>query len=810
MLRYVTLLQQPALHQSPFLCDPATSIADFRYTMRSQMITTILCAQLALLAVLTSGSFLHPAYAAEIRVLHRDVAQGGPSEVDASTLTSYFEDENLQQALYALSEGDGEPAISAIPQFLHDHPTHPYAGQARFALGYAFYVEEQWDAAYRTLTESVEALPLMRNYANFWASEAAENTGRYNDALRLAETIPAESRFGPRADFLEARVLVALNRLDEGIRAMEQFIEQHPDAWYREKVDIALGQALERAERFPEAARVYARAKTVYPDSSIEAEAEAGLERVLPRLSSELRREFRETGIDDVLARAEALYEKHRSERVIELLNRYSGQSAEGTEERCEIEYMIGKSYSKLRQHGNSIPHYESVRDHCSGEMKVKGLYNLGKAYWNADRDMEAIAAYRALVEEFPTHSYADDSVLYIARIHRSRDESAGYREALNEQIRRFPDGDMLKDAVWLLVVEDYQAGRFAEVVRFVDSLGVATGEDDLYSRGRLAYFRARSLEVLSRGTEARVVYRQLIETQPLGYYALLSFQRLQRMDPEYSALLEESMVSSESESETLELELVAVPDALASSPGFSRGRVFIRLGLMSLAEDEFDDLREQTGSRVDVDRALATLLQRAGAYHLGYRGPAQRVAHTTSYPDRATVEDWLLAYPRPFDAMVQQNAAERGLDPWLVYAIMREESRFQPDVESWANARGLMQLMIGTARDMANQLDMQRVEPRDLFDPATNIALGTRFLQYLAERFSSHPFLMAAGYNAGGGSVSGWLEKFEGMEADLWVEEIPFKQTRHYVKRVCRTWWVYHWLYDTDRVVDINYSLAP
>lgn len=774
--------------------------------MRSQMITTIFCAQLAFVAVSASGGFTHPAQAAEIRVLHRDVAQGGPSEVDASTLSPYFDDESLQRALASLSEGDGAPAIAAIPQFLHDHPDHPYAGQARFALGYAYYVEERWDNAYRALTESVETLPLMRNYANYWAAESAENTGRYDDALRLAATIPSDSRFGPRADFLEARVLVALNRVDEGIRGMEQFIEQHPEAWYREKVDIALGHALERAERYPEAARVYARAKTVYPDSSIEAEAAAGLDRVLPRLSSELRSEFRETGIENALARADALYEKHRSERVIELLNRYADQSAEGTDVRCEIEYMLGKSYSKLRQHGNSIPHYESVRDHCAGDMKVKGLYNLGKAYWNVDRDAEAIAAYRMLVDEFPTHSYADDSVLYIARIHRSRDEAEGYREALNEQIQRFPDGDMLKEAVWLLVVEDYQAGRFAEVVRFIDSLGSATGEDDMYSRGRLAYFRARSLEALSRETEARVVYRQLIETQPLGYYALLSFQRLKHMDPQYAALLEQSMVSDESDA----LEVVTVPDALASSPGFSRGRVFIRLGLMSLAEDEFDDLREQTGSRVDVDRALATLLQRAGAYHLGYRGPAQRVAQTNAYPDRATVEDWLLAYPRPYDEMVQENATERGLDPWLVYAIMREESRFQPDVESWANARGLMQLMIGTARDMGNQLDMGRVEPRDLFDPATNIALGTRFMQYLAERFSSHPFLMAAGYNAGGGSVNGWLERFDGMEADMWVEEIPFKQTRHYVKRVCRTWWVYHWLYDTDRVVDINYTLVP
>lgn len=764
-------------------------------------------AYLIQIAAVSLGFLFGPAEVAHadgLRVLQRDVAQGGPAAVETSTLAPYFDAPEMRSALYDLDEGDGAPAIVVLSQFLDANPGHPYAPQAEFALGYAYFRQNRWDDAYRVLAQSAERLPIVADYANYWAGLSAEESGHFDQALRLADSIDEDSQFGPRAWFLKARALVGLDRLDEGIRELEAFIARHPDAWYRDQVDLALGRALERAERWQEAARVYARARIVYPDSSAENEASNGLARVLPHLGREARQAFRETDVEDALQRGEVLYEKHRSERVIELLDGFRDRAEPGSSPYCALNYLIGKSYTKLRQHRESIPYYIAIRDRCDGESKLKALYNLGRAYWNVDEEPEAIAAFRQLVEEFPNHSYADDALLYVARVYRSIGDEQQYKATLREQIERFPTGDMLKDAVWLLIVDDYANGRYDTVVRFIDSLGDETGENDIYSQGRTAYFRARSLEKLSRETEARVVYHDLIESQPLGYYALLAFQRLTRLDPDYAARLGDELAARPSSPG----DTVQVPEALADAKGFSRGRVFIRLGLMSLAETEFDDLREKMGGRPEIDRALSTLLNRAGAYHLGYRGPAQRIAHTTSWPNAASLEDWLLAYPRPFEELVDENAASRGLDPWLVYAIMREESRFQADVESWANARGLMQLMYGTAQDMAARLSMPSIEARDLFRPAVNIALGTEFMQFLASRFEGHPFLIPAAYNAGAGSVSNWLSERGALELDLWVEEIPYKQTRHYVKRVTRTWWIYHWLYDETRVVPVSFAL--
>jgi soluble lytic murein transglycosylase len=761
---------------------------------------------IALIATFICSSIGADSYAAEVRVLQRDVAQGGPPEVDSSTLNLYFDGTSMRHALRELNAGSGAEAIDAIPAFLHDYPDHAYAPQARFALGYAYYVEERWEHAFRTLTQAAEELPILSSYSNFWAGMAAEELGRYSEAMELADKVTNGSEFGPRSRFLKARALIMLDRVDEGIAMLEAFIEEFPGAWYREQVDLELAEAYERQERWAEAARIYKRVMIVYPDSEAESEASEHLDRVLEKLPPDERETFEQTDMDDVLMRANALYERHRSERVIELVVEHEGQLDVGTDTYCEALYLKAKSYSKLRQHSNSIPPYETIETNCSGETKLKALYNMGRAYWNIDRPDDAIGAFERLVGEFPQHSYADDALLYIARIHREQSEREAYVATLNRQIASYPEGDMRKDAVWLLVIDEYRQGNHSEVVRFIDSLNGDYGEDDLYSRGRLAYFRARSLEAVSRGTEARASYRDLIESQPLGYYALLAFQRLQQIDSEYAALLEESIVANESEPSGTEP--VSVPTELASHPGFSRGRVLIRLGLLSLAEDEFDELRAETNGQVEVDRALSTLLQRAGAFHLGYRGPASRVAHTTSYPNHGTIEDWLLAYPQPFKESVMEYAAERGLDSALVYAIMREESRFQADIESWANARGLMQLMYGTASDMAEMVDYGPIDAEDLFEPETNIALGTRFMKLLAERFASHPFLIAAGYNGGAGSVSSWLTEFGDLELDLWVEEIPYKQTRHYVKRVIRTWWVYHWLYDEDRVVGVSYDL--
>ncbi|WP_141689910.1 lytic transglycosylase domain-containing protein, partial [Aeromonas sp. EERV15] len=144
----------------------------------------------------------------------------------------------------------------------------------------------------------------------------------------------------------------------------------------------------------------------------------------------------------------------------------------------------------------------------------------------------------------------------------------------------------------------------------------------------------------------------------------------------------------------------------------------------------------------------------------------------------------WELAYPRPFAAIVAAETKRSGIPEALAYAIMREESAFDPKVASHAQAYGLMQLIVPTAKRMAKPLGLPW-SAEALRRPEVNVALGCRFLSVLRNQFSDNPLLAIPAYNAGGGAPKRWIAERPSQSFDLWVERIPYEETRLYTKRV-------------------------
>lgn len=152
--------------------------------------------------------------------------------------------------------------------------------------------------------------------------------------------------------------------------------------------------------------------------------------------------------------------------------------------------------------------------------------------------------------------------------------------------------------------------------------------------------------------------------------------------------------------------------------------------------------------------------------------------------------------FPRPYADTVVREATAHGVDPLFVYAIMREESTFEPLAYSVADAAGLMQIIPATARGLAEQAGMRGFDPRDLFVPEISIRLGVRHLAWLLSYFKGDMRLAAAGYNAGHGSVDRWLRQTPATDLALFVERIPFPETQEYVRKVDQAYRIYRLLY--------------
>lgn len=215
-----------------------------------------------------------------------------------------------------------------------------------------------------------------------------------------------------------------------------------------------------------------------------------------------------------------------------------------------------------------------------------------------------------------------------------------------------------------------------------------------------------------------------------------------------------------------------------------------------------FPDAHEEVASAVDAVRtaeeaqAFGRALQAMGEYAAAHALAARHLWGPVY--GRRSPGAVALMYPRAWSDTVERWASAHGVEPSFVWAIMRRESAFRADVTSAADARGLMQLMPPTARQLASELHLGSFEADELYGPQTNVMLGTRYLAHLFQRFG-HPGLVAAAYNAGPRAVAAWLERGRHLPLDQWLEEIPFKETRGYVKQVLADHAIYQALSGTQ-----------
>ncbi len=153
--------------------------------------------------------------------------------------------------------------------------------------------------------------------------------------------------------------------------------------------------------------------------------------------------------------------------------------------------------------------------------------------------------------------------------------------------------------------------------------------------------------------------------------------------------------------------------------------------------------------------------------------------------------------YPTKYSEYVEKYSEENGIDKYLVYAIIKAESNFDPNVKSNADARGLMQLMEETAVERSNAIEGTEIEAYDLYDPETNIKLGTSYFAYLLGLYDDNIVLAIIAYNAGLGNVEQWIKdgviKADGSD----IENIPYKETENYVRKILRDYQMYLKLYE-------------
>lgn len=337
---------------------------------------------------------------------------------------------------------------------------------------------------------------------------------------------------------------------------------------------------------------------------------------------------------------------------------------------------------------------------------------------------------------------------------------AVSYRDDAEDWFQRVPVDARSEQLVEWQLRAALAAKDWSAVLAIADGL-----PEPLADASRNRYWRARALDELKRDADARAGYAALaLEANFHGFLAA------DRLTEPYSICPKE--VAGDPERAA----------ALRARVDVARALELHAIGWRTEANRAWDHARNSVAG---ADRLQMVLLASEQGWH-------DRVVFSLNTGD--DLRHYALRFPVAEREVVERESAANGLDPAWAYALIRAESAWQPDVRSHANAYGLMQLLPATGQRMARQLGMNWRGSSMLLEPETNIRLGTRYLAQQAEQFAGSPWLASAAYNAGPTPVRRWLNERDALPADLFIETIPYRETREYVARVLAFSVIYDW----------------
>jgi soluble lytic murein transglycosylase len=716
----------------------------------------------------------------------------------------YFSDGPAAPAAQALRLEEWAQAARGFEDYLRDHARARDARQAAFLAGYAALKAGQWNAAAARFDALVKSYPLLADYQRVWSARAHLAAGRAKDALARASQVPPTSALDGDARFMRGEAQRTLGHAAEAATEYAAYLEKYPSSWRAAEVRFHLGEMLDASQRHDAAIVEWRRVYLEAPTESWGKQA-----------AQHLDDEGRKFDAPDLVTRATALFDNMRNaESEAEWLKVLAAPKL--TDElTCVARFHVAQSVFKARDRWRAAPLFDAAADACAkakdDDLHAKSLYQGGRS-WGTKGDKDAQATRRAaerferVWREHPAHSYADDARLREAELYDALKEDTKATELLKGLPEAFPSGDQRGEALWRLAFRAWRKGDLDGARAWLETeLKLLPREDGWWEAGRTLYWLGRV--ELRKGDEAKALayWKRAAAEYPLSYYALQALNRMVEYDAESARFFVDELAADPGDRDGWQF----APRALFGEAGFRRGLELARLGLgpeakreLSLAGINVPTKRGETVSESGAQELLwlaAVLYDRAGEFALSHFIPRYVMTEwTRSYPTGENRKRWALAFPRGYADLIEKHAKLNGQPAALEFAVVREESAFDPLMESFANAIGLTQLTAAPAERFAQGLPHDRAS---LKDPAINVTIGARELGDLWALYGGNAALAIAGYNAGAGAATRWLRDPDRskLELDEWIEAIPYDETRGYTKRVLSSYFTYRWLTTAD-----------
>jgi soluble lytic murein transglycosylase len=652
----------------------------------------------------------------------------------------------LANALDKLQKGDAEAALPVFRRFTGNPAVAAYVrlhqGQAELALG-----DDDAAAASAAAVLKTDPKGYLREQALWLAADAAEARDDWKEAAKALSSLTEEP-------------LVAADRA---------------------RAHLRLGLAAQQTDRRDLAVRAFTHVHDVFAASVHAAEASAQLRRLVPTFQAATRER-----LPVALVRAQQLYD---ARRLGEARTAYAElQPIVGPQDRDLVTLRVAQCDALLKQLPAAL---QALQGYVSGggtRLDEAEYTRLG-VLRDLGRTDEYIRGVRTFVDRQPDPAFAHAALNDLGTHHILADNDDRAAAAFTENYDRYPNGSFAARAAWKAGWYAFERGKYAETIRLFESAAVVHRRSDY--RSGWVYWAARAHERMGHREKATAGLLQTVADYRNSYYG----REAERVLGEFRAAKRPAGAGP------------VVPISRLTPVTFEHGappsnaalvQTLLSAQLFADAVGELRRVQRVEANSPMTEATLAYAYNRKGDLRFGIS------AMKRAYPqymaeggDALPKELRLVLFPVAYWDLLQKYSALHKLDPFLIAALVAQESTYDAGVRSAANAWGLMQILPSTGKQYAQKLKIPRFTTASLTNAEINVRIGTAYFADKIKEFGGVAPALAS-YNAGESRVRRWLAERPGVDRDEFIDGIPFPETQGYVKKIIGTAEDYRLLYRT------------